>query len=419
MKNTDKTPALDNMATVSEISIKRLMRLAQLKSNLVSVSLSGFILIMFGLIALVASANHHQDLLGKTLSYTLEAAVLFEDIEAIHESVQLIAEQGGVSEVTVFDKDHNELYFWAATNTSIWHAGVQLLMENLLVSTPEVPIMHDGGIIGYLHAIPTGMAIFIFLLCGLLIILLTLFFGTILSNFEMNRLHRKLWQSIDEMAEVARKAAKDKFFHLRASDQPISEFRELAEGLNFLLDEVESYKRKLEEENHVLSHQVKHDPLTGLANRLHFEGVLKAKLHQTKMADNLVALLYLDGYKFKSINDQYGHRAGDDVLIETARRLSSVVVRKDDLLARLGGDEFAILISNIKLRHDLQTVIDKIISVMEPPIKLKSGEMIEFTLNIGGAIYPFHAEDMEMFTEAADKAMYIAKKGAKKYHIHT
>jgi diguanylate cyclase (GGDEF)-like protein len=117
-------------------------------------------------------------------------------------------------------------------------------------------------------------------------------------------------------------------------------------------------------------------------------------------------LVDLDG--FKEINDRRGHRAGDTVLLEVARRLAACV-RKADTLARQGGDEFVLVIPEVALEADCQVVAEKILRALEAPAHVE-GEDLRLAASIGISLYPADAGDAEALLRNADAAMYRAKR---------
>lgn len=149
------------------------------------------------------------------------------------------------------------------------------------------------------------------------------------------------------------------------------------------------------------------DPLTGLQNRHRFRELLEQQLRLAKRNNTHLALLYLDLDGFKYINDTFGHRAGDTVLVRIAGEISSLV-RSNEVFARLGGDEFALLISQ---KHDTesQVLAARIIqAVSSIPFRFRRTN-IRLTVSIGIAIYPDHGLGMEDLVAHADAAMYQAK----------
>ena len=116
----------------------------------------------------------------------------------------------------------------------------------------------------------------------------------------------------------------------------------------------------------LLLHAARHDALTGLPNRAQFFRHLARELHRD---GHLVAVLYLDLDRFKPINDHYGHRAGDYVLTQIARRIEGVL-RPRDLTARLGGDEFGVLCSQLRDEAEAVAIAERLIHAVEQPLLL-------------------------------------------------
>lgn len=163
--------------------------------------------------------------------------------------------------------------------------------------------------------------------------------------------------------------------------------------------------RKQHEER--IIHLANHDGLTDLPNRQMFEDRLSFAFRQARRTQNPIALLYLDLDRFKPINDQFGHAAGDAVLKEVAVRLVRCV-RESDTVARLGGDEFAVLLTNLDGIDSAALVADKIINEIMMPIEV--GEhRVEIGVSIGIALSLGDGEDDEGLIKRADSAMYAAK----------
>lgn len=157
-----------------------------------------------------------------------------------------------------------------------------------------------------------------------------------------------------------------------------------------------------------LRHMAHHDALTGLPNRALFYDRFDVALRRARRDRELVALLYLDLDDFKSVNDAWGHHAGDLVLIQLARRLLDCV-RESDTVARMGGDEFTVLLTNIAESRAAETAVEKIRQAMSEPFDL--GETsTRLTASIGVAIHPDDGEDAETLLRRADAGMYGIKR---------
>jgi diguanylate cyclase (GGDEF)-like protein/PAS domain S-box-containing protein len=154
-----------------------------------------------------------------------------------------------------------------------------------------------------------------------------------------------------------------------------------------------------------LDRLVRTDSLTGVANRRLFNERLGEALLRSRRHGTALALLWLDIDHFKSINDRFGHAAGDAVIMAFADTLQSCV-RADDLVARLGGDEFVVLIENAGTDSG-EVVAQKLLGLMQEPVV--SGEhSIHASASIGVA-YSAHPTSAEALLHAADQALYAAK----------
>jgi diguanylate cyclase (GGDEF)-like protein/PAS domain S-box-containing protein len=154
-----------------------------------------------------------------------------------------------------------------------------------------------------------------------------------------------------------------------------------------------------------------HDALTGLPNRTQLEEQLRIDLARARRAGEAVALLYFDLDNFKLVNDSLGHAAGDEVLRETARRVSELV-RGGDVLARQGGDEFLLLMHCTGPGSAVaaaRVAAERIAGALERPVEISDAEF-HIGASIGVALFPEHADDAESLLKNADAAMYQAKR---------
>jgi len=165
-----------------------------------------------------------------------------------------------------------------------------------------------------------------------------------------------------------------------------------------------TYRKQSEEKLFQLAH---FDTLTGLCNRHAFMHRLKESIETASRYKTKMAVLFLDLDGFKAINDQYGHDAGDEVLVATAARLQKII-RKADTVARMGGDEFTVIIENVKDIRSLSLLAQKMIGSVSQEIKMKDS-LVHVTTSIGISIFPDDALDLESVLRHADNAMYKAK----------
>jgi diguanylate cyclase (GGDEF)-like protein len=220
---------------------------------------------------------------------------------------------------------------------------------------------------------------------------------------------RAITGPLRSLAFVAHAARSERAFDQRVPPAAIAELDNLGNDFNALLDELESWQTHLQSENETLAHQASHDSLTGLPNRAFFEGRLIRALRNANKLNEQVAVLFLDSDRFKEINDGFGHAAGDAVLVAVANRVRAQL-REEDLVARLGGDEFAVLLTPLHRIEDAEWIADKIIASMEVPIPLPGNIQVLTSLSIGIAVYPDHGTTPGALLNAADAAMYQAKR---------
>ena len=154
-----------------------------------------------------------------------------------------------------------------------------------------------------------------------------------------------------------------------------------------------------------------HDVLTALPNRKLFTDRLRQSLTHAKRAARPLAVMFIDIDHFKTINDTLGHTAGDELLLEMARRLRACV-RDDDTVARLGGDEFTIILNELRHPEDALVVAQKILETVQGPLTV-AGMPIVVTASIGVSIYPVDGADPEALLRNADSAMYRAKEAGR------
>lgn len=154
-----------------------------------------------------------------------------------------------------------------------------------------------------------------------------------------------------------------------------------------------------------------YDPLTQLPNRTLFADRLLQAIAHSRRDKSLLAICFLDLDGFKPVNDQYGHDAGDQILIEVAERIK-ICVREEDSVSRHGGDEFALLMSNLHSIEECELAIKRLHEAIIAPYFIK-GQAITIGVSSGITIYPLDEADSDTLLRHADHAMYQAKLAGK------
>jgi len=182
---------------------------------------------------------------------------------------------------------------------------------------------------------------------------------------------------------------------------------ELDRTVKLLTSEVEE-KKKIAAK---LKHLANHDPLTGLPGiRLCMDRLSQA-LATAERSRETCAIMFLDVDYFKSINDNYGHRYGDEALKIIAGRFQSVV-RKVDTVARIGGDEFLVILSGIRNTDIVERIAAKLIEETSQAVSIRRQDF-KLGLSIGIALYPADGSSADELIRSADNAMYLAKKSGR------
>jgi diguanylate cyclase (GGDEF)-like protein len=185
-------------------------------------------------------------------------------------------------------------------------------------------------------------------------------------------------------------------------------------GSALLYSQLHPLATRMHESELALSKLARYDSLTGLPNRFLFMDMLRTALLRNKRSPNAMALMFLDLDGFKQVNDSMGHAAGDQLLIQFAQRLSSLV-RRTDAVARLAGDEFTIILEElVRPEEDVQAIANKILASVQQPF-LIAGQSAHVSASIGIVIHRASTEDVDVtqLLHRADQGMYAAKQAGK------
>ncbi|RLQ90028.1 PAS domain S-box protein [Planomicrobium sp. Y74] len=245
-----------------------------------------------------------------------------------------------------------------------------------------------------------------------------------IGNSLMTNIHPEdavdLTESISSLLEGGRPATIEvRFMHreghyiwMEVSPTPVLENGEVKQVFTISRDITE--RRRLQEK---IERMAFYDHLTGIPNRRTFDDKLEKAFNRAKLTGKKVAVLMLDGQKFKQINDQYGHDAGDAVIREMGMRLQSCV-NSMGTAARLGGDEMGVVLPAIDSLEAAEDMAKKILDSYETPLCF-NGVNIKIGAGIGISLYPDHSIDEKQLIKFADLALYEAKKlGRDMYKVY-
>jgi diguanylate cyclase (GGDEF)-like protein/PAS domain S-box-containing protein len=231
------------------------------------------------------------------------------------------------------------------------------------------------------------------------------------SGKQNSAFYKKLWKTIlrgevwrNEMENRRKDGSK---FFVRQTITPIRNAHGEISHFIAVLEDI-SAEKAAEARIEYMAH---YDSLTNLPNRALFLDRLHQALVSAKRAGHVFALMFLDLDRFKSVNDTFGHHAGDLLLQQVAVRLRACV-RESDTVARLAGDEFIVILPEIAVREDVVSVAEKIIAAFLIPFDLE-GHEVNSSTSIGIALFPKNANDEEGMLKRADAAMYAAKEGGR------
>lgn len=157
------------------------------------------------------------------------------------------------------------------------------------------------------------------------------------------------------------------------------------------------------------------DPLTDQPNRTLITDRLSRAIKHASRSQALVAVLFMDLNRFKTINDSLGHNIGDLLLIQTAKRLTTTL-RNNDTVGRLGGDEFLVVLEGVEEIDEIVRTVQRITESISSPFFIEGHEILT-SASIGIAVYPNDGDNTNTLMRCADLAMYEAKGGRSQWHF--
>lgn len=396
------------MAEVRAPTLNRILARAHGRLILAAVLIAGITVLFSGASIIRDHAARNLELIARTLSYSVEPAIVFGDKEAILEGIRSVADNGAVERIEVTDADGRLLASWSSEDDNPL-AWIERIGSKILWSEPfRLPIERGGEKIGEVRVTGSAAGIERFILQGVLIVLCCMGIALVATRILARKLRSGVIAPLKHVAEVAHSVRTERAFHRRVPAAGLAEIDNFVEDFNGLLAEIQGWYDGLTEENEELARLARHDALTGLGNRVLFERHLEAAVETARQKESCFALLYLDGNDFKQINDCHGHEAGDKVLQAIAERLRKSV-RQADHVYRLGGDEFAIILGAPIDISEVEAVVARIDQAMEEAVDLGRGGFAALSVSVGYTICPDDGDVPAELVRKADEAMYRDK----------
>jgi diguanylate cyclase len=225
------------------------------------------------------------------------------------------------------------------------------------------------------------------------------------------RLQRVITAPILQLTTVMHQVSTTKDYSIRADLGGRDEIGKLYSGFNEMLCEIEERNQLLSERQEHLQKLAHLDVLTGLPNRSLFFDRLGQALRHAERDHHNVMVVFIDLDHFKDVNDSLGHRIGDLLIVEVARRLKDKV-RASDTVARLGGDEFTLFAQDVGSSADVQLVAEHLVNLFRQPFTF-DGRDLYVTASIGITLFPQDGTTVDELLRNADLAMYLAKERGK------
>jgi len=214
----------------------------------------------------------------------------------------------------------------------------------------------------------------------------------------------KLRQRMDQELELRRREGRVIWVHMKAEVVGVDAGR--VELIGALQDITQ--QKKVDQ---LIEYQANYDSLTGLPNRGLFQDRLHTALLQAKRRSTRIGVLFVDLDNFKSVNDNLGHDAGDELLVESAQRIQNSI-RSLDTVARYSGDEFVALLVDVFSATVVSRIADDIVAAMRKPFVI-AGRQVYCSVSIGVAFYPDDGDNVDTLVIKADQAMYEVKKSGR------
>ena len=345
---------------------------------------------------------------ARMIAANSSAALVFEDADGAREILQALAASGEVTAARLINARGVVLADYRARRPAGAGEPVQL----------REPVRHLGRDYGELvidvrlHQLRARLLLYA--LGALALLLVSVALAVALFSRVVGIATRPVSELISLMQQIAREGD----YSRRSGIADGNEIGDIARSFDAVIGEVEQRQqaltRELQERRRAqaeLDRLARHDSLTRLGNRHALSERLEAVARDAGDARRQCALLLMDLDNFKVVNDSLGHQAGDELLVQIARRLG-LALDGDPPVYRLGGDEFAMVLEGEGLDGRCRELAGQLVRLSHRPYQIDGNEVYA-TVSIGYALYPDHADQLPLLLRRADLALYAAKSGGR------
>ncbi len=402
MTGKSPTPPIERIG--ARTTLQKLLSRFHFGITLFAVALSGLTILLAGVTALRGYADRNMELAAQLGAYGVEPALVFNDPQAVREGLEPLTRIPGIARLRVLNDVGRPVTEWTSPA-----ADPAPILTRIFFPRPfAVTVQRNGSAIGTIEVWGDSSTLIAYVRLGLLAglgCLLITAFGTI---FLARRFEYELVKPLNEIATVAHDVRLHRRFDKRVQPLGIAELDRLGGDINALLDELQGWQGHMESERAMLAHRASHDTLTAMPNRAAFDEQLTQRIQAAEGRGDRFALLFIDADNFKAANDNFGHAAGDTVLVALSTCIKDTL-RKDDFAARIGGDEFIVIIDPLDTEADPEDLANRIRACVSQPVVLPGGETYRAAVSVGVAVFPDDGDNATALLTAADAAMYADK----------
>ena len=402
MTGQNPTPAVERIG--ARTTLQKLLSRFHFGITLFAVALSGLTILLAGVTALRGYADRNMELAAQLGAYGVEPALVFNDPQAVREGLEPLTRIPGIARLRVLNDVGRPVTEWTSPA-----ADPAPVLTRIFFPRPfAVTVQRNGSAIGTIEVWGDSSTLIDYVRLGLLAglgCLLITAFGTI---FLARRFEYELVKPLNEIATVAHDVRLHRRFDKRVQPLGIAELDRLGGDINALLDELQGWQGNMESERALLAHRASHDTLTAMPNRDAFDTELAQRIQSAETRGDRFALLFIDADNFKEANDNFGHAAGDAVLVALSACIKDTL-RKGDFAARIGGDEFVVIIDPLDGNALPESLAGRIHNCVAQPVELPGGGTYRVAVSVGVAVYPDNGINATALLTAADAAMYADK----------